>query len=69
MDWLIQHHGHEGQNGSSRKHLNQSLLAGGYYLRTAQRRIRRALTELWDNDDPFTTEVADMVLADQKPVG
>lgn len=33
-----------------------------YYLRTAARRIRRNLADLWDNDDAQTTETADALL-------
>jgi acyl-CoA dehydrogenase family member 9 len=43
-------------------HAEQNLLAGRYYLRTAARRIRRALADLWDNDDELTTQVANAVL-------
>ena len=41
-----------------------SLITGRYYLRTAERRIRRSLGDLWDNDDQATTEVADLLLGD-----
>lgn len=41
-----------------------SLVTGRYYLRTAERRIRRNLADLWDNDDEVTTEVADLLLTD-----
>ena len=33
-----------------------------YYLRTAERRIRQRLAEMWDNDDAETTKVANRVL-------
>jgi acyl-CoA dehydrogenase family member 9 len=36
--------------------------AGKYYLKSAARRIRRSLAELWDNDDDETTRVANRVL-------
>jgi acyl-CoA dehydrogenase family member 9 len=36
--------------------------AGRYYLKSAARRIRRSLAELWDNDDDETTRVANRVL-------
>jgi alkylation response protein AidB-like acyl-CoA dehydrogenase len=39
----------------------RSLDIGRYYLRTAERRIRRGLGDLWDNDDEATTEVADLL--------
>lgn len=38
------------------------LRVGRYYLRTAARRIRRSLADLWDNDDEATTHVADALL-------
>jgi alkylation response protein AidB-like acyl-CoA dehydrogenase len=38
------------------------LTAGRYYLQSANRRIRRALADLWDNDDELTTETADSLL-------
>jgi acyl-CoA dehydrogenase family protein 9 len=41
-----------------------SLVTGRYYLGTAERRIRRNLADLWDNDDEATTEVADLLLTD-----
>jgi hypothetical protein len=34
------------------------LESGHYYLTTAGRRIRRALADLWDNDDEATTSLA-----------
>ncbi len=42
--------------------LHRDLIAGRYYLRSAERRIRRALADLWDNDDEFTTRAANAVL-------
>jgi hypothetical protein len=36
--------------------------AGRYYLQTAERRIRRNLDDLWNNDDAATTAFADLVL-------
>jgi alkylation response protein AidB-like acyl-CoA dehydrogenase len=33
-----------------------------YYLRTAERRIRQRLAEMWDNDDAETTKVANRLL-------
>jgi hypothetical protein len=35
---------------------------GRYYLQTAARRIRRALADLWDNDDEETTRIANLAL-------
>jgi acyl-CoA dehydrogenase family protein 9 len=37
-------------------------IAGRYYLRCAERRIRGHLAALWDNDDHLTTETADLLL-------
>ncbi|HQU44763.1 MAG TPA: acyl-CoA dehydrogenase family protein, partial [Pirellulales bacterium] len=37
------------------------LQVGRYYLRTAARRIRRNLADLWDNDDEETSRVANLV--------
>lgn len=36
----------------------RELVSGRYYLRSAARRIRRALADLWDNDDDATTQTA-----------
>jgi hypothetical protein len=35
-------------------------------LRSAERRIRRALADLWDNEDALTSEAADAVLGPHK---
>jgi hypothetical protein len=35
-------------------------------LLSAERRIRRNLEDLWANDDPATTELADLVLERQR---
>ena len=43
--------------------LRRDLIAGRYYLRTAERRIRANLAALWDNDDRETTEAADLLLS------
>jgi alkylation response protein AidB-like acyl-CoA dehydrogenase len=48
-------------------HLDESrqryaLATGRYFLTTADRRIRRNLRDLWDNDDAATTEVANRLL-------
>jgi hypothetical protein len=40
----------------------RDLIAGRFYLRSADRRIRRALADLWDNDDALTTQAANAVL-------
>lgn len=41
------------------------LATARYYLRTAERRIRRNLKDLWDNDDEETTRLAEGVLGTQ----
>jgi alkylation response protein AidB-like acyl-CoA dehydrogenase len=43
--------------------LGYSLACGRYYLRTAARRIRQALSDLWENDDGETTQFANRVLS------
>ncbi len=40
----------------------EGLKLGRYYLKTAARRIRLNLADLWDNDDDDTNRVANMVL-------
>jgi acyl-CoA dehydrogenase family member 9 len=40
----------------------RDLQIGRYYLRTAARRIRRSLADLWDNDDDATTPIANLML-------
>ena len=56
LDALIrQHHGEEAN-------LRGQLETGRYYLATASRRIRRALADLWDNDDEATTSLANRML-------
>jgi acyl-CoA dehydrogenase family member 9 len=40
-----------------------NAVAGRYFLRLADRRIRQNLAALWDNDDAFTTQSADAALA------
>ena len=39
-----------------------ALATGRYYLKTAARRIRRHLADLWDNDDEETTAMANSLL-------
>ncbi len=41
---------------------SRGLKLGRYYLKTAGRRIRRNLADLWDNDDDDTTRIANLVL-------
>jgi hypothetical protein len=56
LDALIRnHHGDDAA-------LRGQLETGRYYLTTAARRIRRALADLWDNDDEETTAVANRML-------
>src|SRR5439155_419192 len=43
------------------------LKTGRYYLRSAARRIHRRLSELWDNDDEETTEMADWLMGKNRP--
>jgi hypothetical protein len=43
----------------------EHLVTGNYYLQTAERRIRRVLADLWDNDDDATTKLADHWLGKQ----
>ena len=45
------------------EHWNLNLTSGRYYLKTAERRIRRNLNQLWDNDDDSTTDLADGLLS------
>jgi alkylation response protein AidB-like acyl-CoA dehydrogenase len=56
LDALIRHH-HGDEAG-----LCGQLETGRYYLATAGRRIRRALADLWDNDDAATTSLANRML-------
>jgi hypothetical protein len=44
------------------KETERQQIAARYYLRTAERRIRKALADLWDNDDELTTQTANSVL-------
>ena len=56
LDGLLRHaHG----DGSD---LRLDLETGRYYLRTAGRRIRQSLADLWNNDDEATTGLADRCL-------
>ena len=52
----------QSQDSAAEHERQRHLTAGRYYLHSANRRIRRALAELWDNDDELTTETADSVL-------
>jgi alkylation response protein AidB-like acyl-CoA dehydrogenase len=53
-------HGTSHGDGAADGH--RAVHAGRYYLRSAERRIRAQLAALWDNDDPLTTETADLLL-------
>ncbi len=44
----------------------RGLKLGRYYLRTADRTVRRCLAELWENDDDATTAAANQVLQWQR---
>ena len=54
-------HGHGDGHGSNGR-LPLELEAGRHYLRMAGRRIRRSLSELWDNDDEATNRLANRML-------
>ena len=56
-----------GHNHGPSDDLKLALETGRYYLLTADRRIRRALTDLWSNDDDATTHLADKLVAARKP--
>lgn len=56
LDFLLRN---EHANGSD---LRLDLETGRYYLRTAARRIRRSLADLWNNDDDATTALASRLL-------
>lgn len=62
-------HAENGQGGNGHAHAGpsdgereKSLAIGRYYLKTAERRIRKNLADLWDNDDEATTKTADLLL-------
>ncbi len=38
------------------------LETGRYYLKTARRRMRQAIRDMWDNDDEDTTRIADKLM-------
>jgi hypothetical protein len=56
LDHLIRHSHDDGRE------LIGQLETGRYYLRTARRRIKRALVDLWDNDDEQTTSLGRRML-------
>jgi len=47
---------------ADRHETQRDLIAGRYFLHAANRRIRHALAELWDNADELMTQTADRVL-------
>lgn len=49
-----------GGNGAAER--ERDIRAGRYFLRLAERRIRKNLTDLWDNIDADTTQTADAFL-------
>jgi alkylation response protein AidB-like acyl-CoA dehydrogenase len=51
-------HGHNGH-----AEIQADLLAGRYFLATAERRIRTNLAAVWDNDDALATATANSALA------
>ncbi|MDG2206893.1 MAG: acyl-CoA dehydrogenase family protein [Pirellulales bacterium] len=51
-----------GSNGQAETR-EDALMTGRYYLQTARRRMQQNLDSLWSNDDPATTELADLMLA------
>jgi hypothetical protein len=56
---------HVGNGQAEHSRFNDSdcqIAAGRYYLSTADRRIRRNLADLWDNDDAATTAMANQLL-------
>ncbi len=59
LDAVLERTEHDGNNHHA---ADNDLIAGRYYLRSAERRIRRALADLWDNDDALTTQTANVVL-------
>lgn len=59
LDHLIRHSHGDGQE------LTMQLETGRYYLRTAARRMRKALADLGSNDDVATTSLANRLLKTQ----
>jgi acyl-CoA dehydrogenase family member 9 len=51
-------------NGKSNdRQIQADIVAGRYFLKLANRRIKQNLAALWDNDDEITTQVADAALS------
>jgi very long chain acyl-CoA dehydrogenase len=51
-----------GEHNGEAASRSYDLQTGRYYLRTADRRIRQNLADLWNNDDEATTALANRVL-------
>jgi acyl-CoA dehydrogenase family protein 9 len=51
------------QGNSSPAHADRDVIAGRYFMKLADRRIRQNLAALIDNDDEMTTATADAALA------
>jgi hypothetical protein len=51
------------EHNDAQRSVERDLTTGRYYLRSAERRIHRALADLWDNDDELTTRAADATLS------
>lgn len=62
LDVLLRHRHHHQDSEHAATSLERDLETGRYYLLSAHRRIRQRLKELWNNDDPQTTRVADRML-------
>jgi acyl-CoA dehydrogenase family protein 9 len=56
LDWMLSN------KQFDREKRQYDLQMGKYYLKSADRRIRRALADLWDHDDPETTATANAML-------
>ena len=50
-------------SGQTAEEREDALATGRYYLLTANRRMQQHLIDLWANDDPQTTAIADRMLA------
>jgi hypothetical protein len=53
-------------SGQRAEDRDDALATGRYYLTTANRRMQQNLADLWSNDDPETTALADRMLAADK---
>jgi hypothetical protein len=59
LDSILRDQDHDHDDESSQRSV---LATGRYFLKTADRRVRRNLRDLWDNDDEATTDLANRVL-------